>query len=595
MRTQVYPPPCLMDLYTEIFPTLDFSRIDYYVDPEVDATDHPAYHQTGLARSIIVLHPDAYQPCVTPETFYTLLHELVHELQSQSQFFLWDRTATNVCYLFYGHSPDAYVHGNWVEMEAYTFTEQWRRALAFANNAIQVENTKAGIDWTPSQNPCSCDSRAAGPWSGFFGPVPDAHFRQAFDYAKNADPSLILRTAGCPATRCIPDNIFSKIFGYALTAIVALVTAAGAFWQEGPAAKAGTIGGGAAGGATGWLAGSSAGRTLGGVLGGIVGALLGSFVGGLVGALLDWLTGHHGSEGGSLNLMFSTDNGQSFTQKATFERSREQPALVFTQNQLAVAWTGIDSRVNIFLAPDKVKTVIEKSDASGPALAWGNNTFFLAWKGEDDHPNCLASGDGVNFGGKYTSGGDGPLESTPGVAWGNGLVYLAWVGSDNHLRLIHLQQVPGQPLQEVPIAVHQLAQTTGHKGTAALAFGNNQLFLAWSSFQPSHCLLNVMTIPVGPDGRLLPFDEEANKVVLNDWTNDTTGPALAFNAQQNRLYLAFTGADDTIWVLSSTDNGKTFPNRCQLPNERSRTDDGPAIAVHADGTVCVSWVGTDGD
>ena len=64
-----------------------------------------------------------------------------------------------------------------------------------------------------------------------------------------------------------------------------------------------------------------------------------------------------------------------------------------------------------------------------------------------------------------------------------------------------------------------------------------------------------------------------------------------------RLYLAFTGADDTIWVISSNDNGQTFPMRTHLGNgsERSRGDAGPAVAVHGTGTVAIAWIGTDGD
>lgn len=48
---------------------------------------------------------------------------------------------------------------------------------------------------------------------------------------------------------------------------------------------------------------------------------------------------------------------------------------------------------------------------------------------------------------------------------------------------------------------------------------------------------------------------EAHRIVLLDWMDDTTGPALVFSPHGHRLYLAFTGADYAIWILSSTNGG----------------------------------------
>ncbi|HSD10817.1 MAG TPA: hypothetical protein VLF14_07520, partial [Candidatus Binatia bacterium] len=124
------------------------------------------------------------------------------------------------------------------------------------------------------------------------------------------------------------------------------------------------------------------------------------------------------------------------------------------------------------------------------------------------------------------------------------------------------------------------------------AFAGGKLFVVWSGFEPPH-LIHVLKLVVAEDGTVPP--QVMTATPINDWTNDTTGPATAFHAPGNRPYVAFTGADDRLYVISSTDDGASFPNRVILPAELSRHDAGPAIAVHSDGTVCVCWPGTDGD
>jgi hypothetical protein len=597
-----------MAVYRRIYPTLDFGQVRYFVDDDIDMNGpEPATTRHSRTGSVISMAPPLYDPCNNHETFPRLLHELLHVLQRQSQGLVASRSSSLVCELMYGKDPPAYQHGNCVEVEAASFVQDWQNALAHADH---------GVD-----SPCRCVTRH-GSWdAAAFLPVPDPEFTAAVERAIAANPGLVKRSAGCSGLDCVDGNLGRQLVGYAAFAAATAGSVAGTFWGESVPADIGTVGGAALGAAAGAAAGAAGGAALGGALfggggaaagaglggfaGGLFGLALGGFAGGFAGAALGWLFGG-GDDGigGSLNLMFSVDDGQSFGQKVTLERSREQPALAFGDDRLVVGWTGRDSQLNVIVAPQKIKRTMEKTEAAGPALAFGDGRFYLAWTGADEHPNCMVSGDGANYGGKFTSGSDTPMEATPGVTYGNGRTYVAWVGSDSHIRLVHLAAA-SNPLTEVPIAVHRLQQTTENSGTPALAFGDSRLFLAWSSLRPpagpfgypphEPNLLNVMEIPVAADGSLLPFNEDANKVVLSDFTNPITGPALAWSPRGRRLYLAFTGADDTIWVLSSTDHGKTFPRRLRLPGERSRTDAGPAIAAHPDGTIAVAWVGTDGD
>jgi hypothetical protein len=85
----------------------------------------------------------------------------------------------------------------------------------------------------------------------------------------------------------------------------------------------------------------------------------GFFLGGLVGSFIDWLSGAIGSivdsitggGVGSISLLFSSDGGLTFTNKISFERSSEPPALAASEDHLYVGWTGTDDRLNVFAAP----------------------------------------------------------------------------------------------------------------------------------------------------------------------------------------------------------------------------------------------------
>jgi hypothetical protein len=579
--TKLELPECLTRALTKIFPTVDLGRIDFYLDDSLEYPDHPGSFRAGFVRSVIRIHPKQYGPC-SAAAFQSLIHELVHALQSQSSGRWWHRVASMTCQIFHGREGSAYAGSDPSCLE----NEAWRFA---------------SIDWgrVPDDSlPCKCID-APGVWeTATIVPVRNLKFDEFFDRSVLVEKlPLVKKEAGCSPFECLRDGFFNQISGFGVIAASAYVAALGTFFYESALAAVGTVVGATIGVVA--VVGLAVAVGLGIVVIiplVIVAVLVGALIGGFVGALVGWVAGLFGggTSGGSINLMFSTDRGRSFGNKATFERTRQQPALAFRSNpdQLFVGWTGTDSHLSVFVAPNRSKVTLDRSDPSGPALATGDGKVFLAWKGTDDHPNCLFSFDANGFGGKFISGGDGPRESNMGVAFGRGMVYVAWVGADNHIRLINLR--PTDPLMEVPNPAHQLGARTGHLGTPALAFGAGRLFLAWSRFEPSH-LIQLLEVPVAGDGVIVPFNEHQRTITTTDFTNDTTGPALAYSERDGRLYLAFTGADDRLYVISSTDAGRTFPDRLRLDNELSRHDTGPGLAVHPAGTLCLSWVGIDGD
>src|SRR6202008_5134282 len=76
----------------------------------------------------------------------------------------------------------------------------------------------------------------------------------------------------------------------------------------------------------------------------IVGAIV-NLIGSLINAISSLFSGGGGVHG--ISLRFSTDEGLSFSEKVTMERSSEPPALAASPTQLFVAWTGDDDQLNV--------------------------------------------------------------------------------------------------------------------------------------------------------------------------------------------------------------------------------------------------------
>ena len=315
---------------------------------------------------------------------------------------------------------------------------------------------------------------------------------------------------------------------------------------------------------------------------------------------------------GHLNALFSSDDGQSFSSKITFESSTEQPALALGLNRLFIGWTGADRRLNILVEPDNRKTTLqrEKSNDCGPALACDSQRLYLAWQGTDNRLNVVSSSDGQIFQNKVILNERSPNDATPGLAFGNGFLYLAWIGKDHRLNLLASRD----GVNWLPNTKLTLNETSGDNNTAALSFANSRLYLAWVGRDRRH-RLNVIPFLPSANGTLRP---EA-KVTLNDTSTDNAGPALATipaspipipisigvgagNEESNNqdggdaavatvdlLLLSWIGRDshNSVNIMSSSD-GQTFNGKVFF--ERSNDHTGPALAAQAE-LVCVGWVG----
>jgi hypothetical protein len=194
-----------------------------------------------------------------------------------------------------------------------------------------------------------------------------------------------------------------------------------------------------------------------------------SLVQALVNAIVRWFTG---GGNGSLNLLFSSDDGLTFDHKVTFEQSAHPMALALSAQQLFVGWTGTDNAVNVWVAPSGAKTTFEQSTDCGPALAHDGTCLLVAWQGTDNRLNLLASTDGKTFGNKVTLPETSPGNATPGLAFGGGWFYLAWIGTDSRLNFLASQD--GLTWD------HKLTlnETSGNDGTAALAYGAGSVYLS---------------------------------------------------------------------------------------------------------------------
>lgn len=557
-------PDCLRDGLGAMFPTLDFDRVEFVWDAAVGAEGKGARTSARPWRVVIAVDPGQGTLC-SSGVFELLVHELVHVLQITSG--RWSHQVSSlVCGWLRGKDAAAAYGGPLDDDHPYNCIE--RQAYDF--------QFKAGGKLSAlGRQPCVCGP-AGIPWLAMSGL---ATANPAFpDSAELERLGCVIREAGCGPSVCIGDSLVDRLWGGALTIVAAVGVSIAYFWDRSAVSSVGLAIGAVAGATIGWqLAG-----VIGVLLGGVLGAFLGALIGTLVSALGGWLFG--GTRGGSLNLLFSSDGGASFGSKTTFERTEQPMALAFGhdanvagRDRLAISWIGTDDQVNLITVPARTRISFERSESSGPALVQNGVRLHVGWQGTDNGLNLVSTWDGISLQRKRDLHESSLDNATPALAEGRGHVFVSWIGRDNHINIARSQN--GFAWTD-KLTLNERSES---EGTPALALNAGALHVAWVGTDKDHHL-NVMEIPVQPNGAM----SAGHKHVLPETSSRDAGPALA--SYDNRLYLAWTGSDGRVNICVSTDAGRSFHGKQTF--ERSRRDCGPALAVHADGTICLGWVGT---
>jgi hypothetical protein len=547
----------------------------------------------GISRTQIFLRQ--YSECPPAgkrdKTFQLLAHECVHALQAQELGWFSFQVTYLTCFFARGSREG---EGNCLEEEAYAFADGKRQGVGHNEFGLVRKALKPSAPLSA----CLCGPTGADPFPWMASVT---HANPAID----AEIAPLKKShTTCSASRCDP-NLIQRALGWWLALAGVIYPHFGTGTRVGTVAGALIVGISAAvvgalvtAGATGGgLVVSVAAGVGAGLVGLIVGAIVGGIIGGLLGAIVDGIGSLFGgddqSDSGRINLLFSTDYAHSWANKATFERSRAQPGLAFGPAELAIAWTGLDGKPNTLIAAqDKARkaTYDERSSTCGEGLARFGGGYLLAWRGRDParSPNVALTYGDRSLHRKQTIDVGGPRDSTPSVTSGLGAVFVAAVNPASQMIVRALRALgdgPGELLSQIT-----LDETTDHWGTPAIAYGQGRVYVAWAGTDPEHHL-NVVSVDVTQTASGIGFGRRVKHRLPRAGTSGATGPALAWHDTSRILYLAWIDPADAIHVAQSIDAFATVAWESTVWGEISRHNAGPGLAVHADGTVGVAWVG----
>ncbi|HEY1263805.1 MAG TPA: hypothetical protein VGF06_09790 [Terriglobales bacterium] len=566
MPDEIFPPPCLMQAYQFIFPTLDFSRVRFFkgfpalMDWGQEGMTIP--DPGGITEIHVYLKDGIDDPCGR-RTFLVIAHELVHVLQIEAALpGLGLLNGFVIKYVTCSWASFSGDRDNALEQEAYKFSDA---------DDPSSQLFKCILNPTPIL-PCDC----LGPPPPFPWPGTNANFNQEL---LNRCPDIQKREATVNGNDCIKTiGGWAGILGTALLG-AAIGTLFGWPW--------GTI----IGFVVGFLVGFFRGFT--GLILGYLVAIVGGLIAGivsLIASLLSTIGGWFTGDGvGNISLIFSTDNGVTFPaqNKVKFESSSEPPALAAAFNQLFVGWVGTDNQLNVWALPNTApKATFEHSnDDAGPGLAFGFGRIIIVWQDDDNHEHLMFApppGNSLNFSGKVdrtdTLGGS----AAPALALGKDpsgtvdVLYLAWIDEDDS-KIYVRTSFDGVGWSERIF----LGETSMDDGTPAIAFGNGRLYVAWTDDDDNN--IHVKSFVPQPGGALL----AGSNVKLNEHSSDDAGPALAF--ANGRLFLAWTDDNQHVQFSFSDDaNAGVWQPRQQLGD--SSDNAGPAVAFVGAGALAVAWI-----
>jgi hypothetical protein len=266
------------------------------------------------------------------------------------------------------------------------------------------------------------------------------------------------------------------------------------------------------------------------------------------------------------------------------ETSPFGPALASLDGNLYIAWKGDgNDNLNVMVSTDQGQTfqkklVSNESSPQAPSLAAHNGVLFIAWKGDgNDHLNVArvdldASGFPTKLSNKVTLGDTSPL--SPALASAGGNLYLAWRGDGNDQLNVMVSPDNGRSFGA--------KFTSGETSSAAPVLGtlNGGLMIAWKGDGNDN--LNVARVDMTPAPTGL-----SGKVVLGD--TSPVSPALA--EQNGQLFIGWKGdGNDNLNVMSSAD-GRNFGNKL---TSFEFSPQAPSLVGH-NNTVFMGWTGEDNE
>ncbi len=297
----------------------------------------------------------------------------------------------------------------------------------------------------------------------------------------------------------------------------------------------------------------------------------------------------------------SSDGSASYTawyewfcdfQKQTLgDTSPRSPALASLDGQLFLAWKGDgNDNLNVMLSTDDGQTFGGKltspeTSPQAPALAAHDGNLYIAWSGDgNDHLNVAVvdvSGSAVTgFSSKVTLGDTSPVSPTLGSLGGS--LYLAWKGDGNDNLNVMVSTDGGRTFGG------RFTSSETSPQAPALAAHNGNLYIGWKGDGNDN--LNVALVDV--DARAV--TGFSNKVTLGD--TSPVSPALA--SFDGRLYLAWKGdGNDNLNLMYSADDGRTFGNKYTSPETSPQP---PALVAHtppapAAANLFIGWKGDGND
>jgi len=260
------------------------------------------------------------------------------------------------------------------------------------------------------------------------------------------------------------------------------------------------------------------------------------------------------------------------------------PALASLNGNMYIAWKGDgNDNLNVMVSTDNGNTFHNKfisaeTSPQAPALTAHNGRLYIAWKGDGNDQLNIAivdldgNGSPTGFSNKVILGDTSPL--SPSLASVNGNLYLSWRGDGNDQLNVMVSFDNGNTFGNKFIS--------GETSTEAPVLGtfNGSLMIAWKGDGNDN--LNVARVDTNPSPTGF-----SNKVTLGD----TSPKSPALGELNGRLYIAWKGdGNDQLNVMFSTD-GQNFGNK-SIAAETS--PEAPSL-VTQNADIFIGWKGDGND